>query len=162
MRASVLIAFGLALAPAATFAADETVAASNPDGIVRVLRESGFSAELDKDSYGDPLIKTSFAGYPGSIYFYGCAAETHEGCESLQFRAGLDRKTPLTPELTNAIVKKYRFTALWLDDDGDPWVNFDLFTGSGIARENFMRTLKAFEQNFGSIANDVFAEERGE
>jgi hypothetical protein len=164
MRARVFLsalAVALGAAPAAA-AANDLIAASDPAGLVQALRDAGYPAELDTDGAGDPLIRTSFAGYTGSIYFYGCAPETRDGCESVQFRAGLDRKTPMAPELVNEIVRKYRYTALWLDKDGDPWVNFDLFTGAGIARENFLRTLKAFEGNFASVAADVFAEERGE
>jgi hypothetical protein len=156
-----VVVLGLSTAPASAAPA-ELVAASDPAGLAQAMREAGYPAELAADGFGDPLIKTSFAGYGGSIYFYGCAPESHDGCESVQFRAGLDRKAPMTVELVNEIVKKYRYTALWLDQDGDPWVNFDLFTGTGIARENFLRTLKAFEGNFASVAADVFAEERGD
>ena len=151
----------IALAPPLA-AAEGTVAASDPERIARVMEEAGYVAELDTDGYGDPLIRTTFAGYGGSIYFYGCAEGTHAGCDSIQFRVGLDRQAPVTPELMNAIVRKYRFIALWLDKEGDPWVNYDVYTGTGVPTANFIASLKAFEGNFAAVANDVFAEEREE
>ena len=150
------------LALAAPLAATGTVAASDPAQVARVMQEAGYTADLRTDDYGDPLIKTSFAGYGGSIYFYGCAEGTHDGCDSVQFRVGLDRKAAVTPELMSAITRKYRYIALWLDDEGDPWINYDIHTGSGVSTANFLATLKAFEGNFAAVADDVFAEERGE
>jgi hypothetical protein len=155
--AGVWLALGAPLA-----AAEGAVAASDPAQIVRVMEEAGYVAELDTDGYGDPLIRTTFAGYGGSIYFYGCDEGTHSGCDSIQFRIGLDRKTPASSALMNEIVRKYRFIALWLDKEGDPWVNYDIYTGSGVPAATFLAALKAFEGNFAAVADDVFAEERAE
>lgn len=151
------LALGGALA-----AADGTVSASDPAQVARVMEEAGYVAQLDTDGYGDPLIRTTFAGYGGSVYFYGCDEGTHAGCDSIQFRVGLDRKSPATPELLNDIVRKYRFIALWLDKEGDPWVNYDVYTGSGVPAATFLAALRAFEGNFAAVADDVFAEERAE
>ncbi|MCT2558839.1 YbjN domain-containing protein [Tsuneonella sp. YG55] len=154
---------GAWFAVAASLAASEgTVAASDPAQVAGAMEAAGYVAQLDTDGYGDPLIRTTFAGYAGSIYFYGCDEANHTGCDSIQFRVGLDRKAPVTPELMNQIVRKYRFIALWLDKEGDPWVNHDVYIGSGVPAANFIAALKAFEGNFAAVADDVFAEERAE
>jgi len=142
--------------------ADELVTAFNPSGLAKTMRDAGYKAELDVDDYGDPIIRTSFGDYTGSVYFYGCDESTHDRCESVQFRSGLDRKTAMPASLVNTVVKKYRYAALWLDDDGDPWINFDVFTGSGIPKPVFLRALEAYSGNLETVADMVFAEERGQ
>ena len=64
--------------------------------------------------------------------------------------------------LLNQVVKKYRYSAVWLDDEGDPWVNFDVFTNAGISKDVFLTALKAYTENLENVADQVFAEERGE
>lgn len=152
------LAAGALAMTAPAFAAD-TVSASDPAGVAAAMREAGYPAELTTDPYGDPLIKTAFGDYTGSVYFYGCDPAGHDNCDSIQFRAGLDRETPLPLDRLNSILKKYRFTAMWLDDEGDPWVNFDLFTGAGISGAVFHGALKAFRGNFGAVADEVFQPE---
>ena len=143
-------------------AADDVVTAYNPGGMAKVMRDAGYKADLDVDDYGDPVIKTSFGAYGGTIYFYGCDETNHDRCDSVQFRAGLDRRTAMPLSLLNQVVKKYRYSAVWLDDEGDPWVNFDVFTNAGISKDVFLTALKAYTENLENVADQVFAEERGE
>lgn len=159
MRTMMMALAAGALSMAAPAAA-ETVSAADPESVAAALRAAGYPAELTTDPYGDPQIKTVFGDYRGSVYFYGCDAEAHDRCDSIQFRAGLDREAPLPLSRMNAILKKYRFAAIWRDDEGDPWVNFDVFTGEGIPDSVFQGTLQAFRGNLASIAGEVFAEER--
>ena len=160
-RIGMAIAAG-ALGLAMPAAAEEVIRAADPGGVATVLRRAGYPAELTTDPYGDPLIKTSFGDYSSSVFFYGCDAAAHDKCDSIQFRVGLDRKTPMALDQLNAILKKYRFAAMWIDEEGDPWVNFDLYTGSGIPDTVFLGALNAFRGNLGSVADEVFAEERSE
>ena len=162
MRAGVLapvIVAGVLLAVPAT--ATDTVTAFNPGGVATALRDAGYKATIDVDDYGDPIINTEWGGYTGAVYFYGCDEATHDRCESVQFRSGFDRKKPLPLTTLNEVVTKYRYTAMWLDKDGDPWVNFDMFLGAGVPKSVFLGTLNAFKGNFATISEAVFAEERG-
>lgn len=162
MRASAWWVAGLAAAMATpAIAADETVSAADPAGMVRAMQSAGYPATLDTDDYGDPNIATSFGDFKGAVYFYGCDETTHVNCTSVQFRVGLDRAEPLPLDELNAILKKYRYAAIWLDNDGDPWVNFDVFLGAGVPKSVFLGTLDAFKGNFATISDAVFAEERG-
>ena len=157
-----LVAAAAALWTAPASAADDVVSAFNPGGMAKVMRDAGYKADLDVDDYGDPVIKTSFGAYGGSVYFYGCDDTNHDRCDSVQFRAGLDRKKAMPLSLLNEVTKKYRYSAVWLDDEGDPWVNFDVFTSAGIPKDVFLAALKAYSENLGEVADRVFAEERGE
>ncbi|MGX7926254.1 YbjN domain-containing protein [Tsuneonella sp. HG094] len=159
MRAGILgplMVAGAVLAAPATAA--DTVTAYNPGGVATA--DAGYKATIDVDDYGDPIINTEWGGYTGAVYFYGCDEATHDRCESVQLRSGFDRKNPLPLTTLNEVVTKYRYTAMWLDKDGDPWVNFDLFTGSGIPKDVFTTAVKAYVDKLSTIADAVFADER--
>jgi hypothetical protein len=139
-----------------------TVSAANPEGMMQVLLFAGYSAELDTDNYGDPLIDTEFAGWPGSIVFFGCDEDTRTGCDSVQLRAGFDRAEPMPLDLLNDALANGRYFAVHLDEEGDPWVHWDIVTGSGegIPASVFMRSVNSFGLQIETVADIVFAEER--
>lgn len=139
-----------------------TVSAANPEGMIQVLRFAGYSAALDSDTYGDPLIDTEFAGWSGSIVFFGCDEDTRMGCDSVQLRAGFDRAEPMPLELLNDALANGRYVAVHLDEEGDPWVRWDIVTGNGegIPASVFMKSVNSFAMQIGTVADVVFAEER--
>jgi hypothetical protein len=161
--ATALLAFTAAAAalPAAAQQPPATVSAADPDGIARALRFAGYSADLKTDSVGDPMIETEFANLFGSILFYECDEETHAGCSAIQLRVGLDRDEPMSLEMLNGVFGNDRFYAVHLDDEGDPWFNWDIVTGSeeGIPTSVFLLALKEFSTQVGAASAIVFAEE---
>lgn len=138
-----------------------TVSAANPEGVLQALRFAGYDAELVTDDVGDPMIETDFSNLSGSVMFYGCNEETHERCSSLQLRVGLDRAEPMSPELLNREFGDDRFYAVHLDDEGDPWFNWDIMTGTGdgIPTSVFLLAVKEFSTQVGAASTVVFAEE---
>lgn len=137
-----------------------TVAASDPAGLVAALEQAGDVAKLTTDSYGDPGIDTEFAGWKGSIVFYGCDETTHKNCDSVQFSVGFDRAKPLPLEIADELMKQERFISIHLDDEGDPYVDWDIFTGSGIPTSVFMRSFRLFSDEVQVVSQRVFAEEQ--
>lgn len=159
MRVSVVaLALVASLASPAYAQSAGIVSAGNPAGIVRLLEQQGMAAKLDKDSYGDPTIEFELSGYKTSLLFYGCDENTHGGCTSVQLRAGFDRDKPWTAAEAIGVTKKYRFVSIWLDDDGDPWVQWDIITGSGIPAAVFTEALQQFGDTLVDTAEVVFAE----
>ena len=160
-KASATAAAVLALLPAAAAAqgAPEMVSAGDPDGIAAVMNYAGYEAELVTDPYGDPKIDTRFGGWGGSIWFYGCN-ESHEECDSLQFVVGFDREEPLPLEMLNQLVAEHRLAAIYLDEEGDPWLKWDIITEGGIPAGVFNSSLRQFSEQASAIADLVFAEER--
>jgi len=160
------IGLGFALAattvapPAAAQAPPSSVSAADPEGMARVLRYAGYPAELITDDYGDPEIETEFAGWGGSIMFYGCDEDTHQGCDSIELRVGFDREEPMTLDLLNE-VSSSRYIAAFLDKDGDPWINWDIITGNGegIPAPVFLQSVNEFAGGVEYAADLVFAEE---
>lgn len=152
----------LAATPAtsATAQTSGTASAGDPAGLVKLLEQAGYSPELGKDSYGDPQIEIEVAEYTTMVLFYGCDEKTHTGCDSIQLRAGFDRDKPWTAAEALAVAKKYRFASVWLDDTGDPWVQWDILTGStGIPAAVFLNAVEVFGDTLEDTAEVVFADD---
>lgn len=146
--------------PAAGQAPPEWVSAADPEGMARALRYAGYPAKIVTDSYGDPEIETTFSGWRGSILFYGCDEDTHEACDSIELRVGLDREQPMTLELLNE-VSRSRYIGAYLDAEGDPWINWEIITGNGqgIPAPLFMQSVNEFSISVEQAADLIFAEE---
>lgn len=154
-----LAASGFAL-PAAAQTLPRTVSAADPEGMASVLRYAGYPAKVITDNYGDPQIDTQFSGWDGAIMFYGCDEDSHTGCDSIELRVGFDRAEPMTLALLNE-VSTARYVAVFLDDEGDPWINWDIITGNGegIPASVFMQSVNEFSSGVENAADLVFAEE---
>src|SRR5687768_16582801 len=139
-----------------------TISAAHPQGIVEVMRFAGYEAELTTDDVGDPMIDSEFASLIGVVMFYGCHEETHQGCDSIQLRVGLDREEPMTAEWMNIEFANDRYYGVTLDDEGDPWFNWDIITGNGdgIPTQVFLLALNKYSAQVGAASAVVFAEER--
>lgn len=154
------LAAGVPAFPAASQAPSARVSAADPEGMAEVLRFAGYPAKLVTDDYGDPQIDTEFSGWDGAIMFYGCDEDTHTGCDSIELRVGFDRAEPMTLELLNEVATS-RYIAAFLDDEGDPWINWDIVTGNGegIPAAVFMQSVNEFASGVETAADVVFAEE---
>ena len=108
---------------------------------------------------GDPLILTDFYGYEGQIVFYGCDESSHDGCDSVQFTVGLDRKQPMPLEMANDLSANERYVSISLDEEGDPWLTWDVVTLDGIPAGVFLFALRQFTAQVDAVADRVFAEE---
>lgn len=140
--------------------AQPTVAsAGNPTGLVNLLDLAGYEPKLGTDDYGDPKIEFDLSGYNATLFFYGCDETGHTGCSSLQLRAGFDRKQPWTAKDAIDLAKKYRFASVWLDDDGDPWLQWDIITGDGIPAKVFLESISLFSDTVDDAGDIVFAGE---
>ena len=53
--------------------------------IVALMSADGLPARIDKDSKGNVIVKSQFAGINFDVYFYDCEADR---CRSIQFAAG--------------------------------------------------------------------------
>ena len=156
-----LAAVSLLAAPA--LASDgPTVTAEDPAGIVAALEMAGYEAELVTDSYGDPLINTEFNGWEARILFYGCDSQTHDGCDSLQLLTGFDRAEPWSGAEVAKIASQFRYASVWLDEEGDPFMQWDIVTADGIPTKVFLISIREFSQAISNVSALVYAEERGE
>lgn len=137
MKIGSIITAGMALSIAVPASA-QMVTAGNPDTLVRALQAEGYQAKLGKDSGGDPKITSGASGSSFDIYFYGC--EKNKSCTSIQFASGYNTDDDKGPGLgkINEWNSKKRFAAASLDDENDPWLRMDVFTGpAGISPQVF-------------------------
>jgi hypothetical protein len=160
----IVTAAALAAIPAGAAAqsAPDIVTASDPDGVVSAMAYAGYEATLGTDAYGDPKIDGSFGGWSGSVWFYGCDELTNDGCTSLQLVVGFDRKNPMPLETLNEIASSQRFVAIYLDEEGDPWLKWDIVTEEGIPAGVLNSSLQQYSQQVAAIADLVFEAERAE
>ncbi|MFN3988972.1 MAG: YbjN domain-containing protein [Erythrobacter sp.] len=153
-----LMLAGAAAPVAAAQGAGDIVSASEPAGLVLALMNAGYDAELTRDSTGDPMIRVTTEGYPINLIFFGCSPETNDGCDSLQFVTGLDRPDAWSAEAALKITREYRFIAVQLDNEGDPFFTWDVVTGrSGIPSAVFIESVARFENAVSLAAEMVFA-----
>ena len=157
MNRLLLAAAALAALPVSAQA--QTVTAANPAGMASAMRANGYKAEIDTDSVGDPRIKTDLNGWEVFILFYGCDADTHDACDSVQFSTGFDRATPMAPDRALAIAYKYRFLAVSLDDEGDPYLKWDIITDKGLPQSVFLHSLKRYSEVLDSASAIIFEDE---
>jgi hypothetical protein len=126
----------------ATPAAAQLVTAGNPETVVDAMQAEGYQAKLGKDKEGDPMISSKSSGSSFDIYFYGC--EKNSNCTSIQFVSNYDLadgRGP-SPDKINDWNAKKRFASASLDDDKDPWLRMDVYTGpGGIAMATFRGNL---------------------
>lgn len=130
--------------------------AADPQGLFNLLDLAGHEPELGKDDLGDPKIELKLSGYTTTIFFYGCDEETHTGCSSLQLQAGFDRKKPWSGTEALKLAQTFRFASVWLDKDGDPWVQWDIVTGDGIPAKVFLQSINMFGDTIEDASEKVF------
>lgn len=125
-------------------AAHALVDAHDPQTLVKALQDAGYRAELGKDTQGDPKIKTSLSGLVVNLLFYGC--EENENCGSFQFVVSTDSKEKVSYSRVNDWNRKRRWGTMFLDDEMDPVITFDVdTTPGGIDDKLFVHIVEHFE-----------------
>jgi len=107
----------------------QTVSAKKPESLVAALQAAGYSAKLQKDSTGDPMIVSGVNGHPFRVIFYGCKA--NKDCATITFAAGYDKKSETSLASINEWNRKNRFGRAYLDDEGDPLLGMDIDLDDG-------------------------------
>lgn len=118
---------GVLLAMALAWPATAAAAVARPEGVsgaevVKVLQDAGYRAQLDRDDDGDPRVVTKMSGATVHVVFYDCAQDR---CGSLQLVVALDLEQGFTLEGVNRFNSQYRYVRAYLDDEMDPFLQFD-------------------------------------
>ena len=120
-------AFVLAAAPAqaGTFAVGLAAAASTADAsgmsiskVADVMRENGFTVELNTDGAGDPVIYSETEGLNFALFGFNCSG-TDALCNEFLFSTYFDLETAPSLQAINAFNEKALAGRAFLDDDGD-------------------------------------------
>lgn len=163
MRRVILGFLGLvAAAPAMAEDRTEMIIASNPPGIVIAMLNAGHDPELTTDRTGDPMIVSRGPKASLFVLFYGCNAETHDNCQSIRFQVAFDRAKPWTAQEALSLADQLAFLSVRLDNEGDPFLHWDLVLGDGVPITTFVKNLRAFEESVTLAADIIHAEEKAE
>jgi hypothetical protein len=102
---------------------------ADPDAILDVAKGYG-SANLEKDSDGNPQVAGRIEGVKYWVYFYGCTNGAN--CRSIQFSTGYN--DPFTPAKANEWNYQYRYVKAYESKGSNFRMDVD-FQG-GISRDN--------------------------
>lgn len=145
--------------PVSATAPADTISAADPAAIVVALKNAGFNPELKKDLVGDPLIISRGRGAVLSVFFFGCDETTHDKCQAIRLQVGYDRAKPWNAATAMQISARYPFLAVRLDEEGDPFVHWDLHLAEPIPLKAFLANVREFERAVTEAADFVYAEE---
>jgi len=132
----------------------DIVDATHPETLVSIIRDLGYRAELESDSEGDPMIRSSVGGTRFSLVFYGCT-DSHEACEIVLFKAGWELKRKIGMDVINRWNATRLFGRAYLDDVMDPWIELVLNLRGGVTRAQFESTFEWWENSVGEFEDEI-------
>lgn len=138
----------LAIAAAALAAAGPAAAAPIPDGgvtvqeVAQALQTKGYKAEIGRDRLGDPMITSALDGSNFQVLFYDCESGR---CAAIQFATAFDLESGLTLDRINSWNRQKRFGRAYLDDERDPFVEYDVDFEVGATTEAIGNAIEVWE-----------------
>lgn len=125
------------------------------DRIERLLAEAGYEPKLTANA-GEEFIAAYLDGYEFLILPYGCN-ESKRDCRSIQFFIAFDPPESPGLEAMNAYARENRWGRVYLDQDYDPALEFDLnLEKGGMSEELFLDNLAYWESAVVAYARFVF------
>ncbi len=130
IAAGALVATARVSVPIAS--AEELIDGTDPEAI-RNLASGYGSATLSKDDLGDPMIEGRIDGLLYFVLFYGC--DNGKSCNAIQFSTAFEG-AEADMEKINAWNRDKRFSAAFLDEEGDVGLEYDVNLAYGVSRSN--------------------------
>jgi hypothetical protein len=120
-----------------------------------ILRDLGHSANVDTDSRGNPLVVFWVRGVKCSLSFYECEGRR---CGSVMFRLAVATRDADKPHLTsvNEWNRKNRFGRVYLDNERDPVIEYDVAFTGGETRDQFTTAVGRWETLVRSFRESFF------
>lgn len=122
-----------------TAMAEILVKGNNPQQILKIIQNEGYTIEMDSQPGEDPVLMGKLDGSEYYVYFYGC--DNGDGCDSIQFSSGYNLNDGMTYQAANEWNMGKRFAKVYLDDEMDPWLEMDVNLDGGVTRENLEDTM---------------------
>ena len=157
MRAFASIGLAVALCAAGFSAAS---AKPIPNGgltlseTVAWLHAGGYKAEVltRKDSDKPKYIGSASGGVNFYIDLYDCKADR---CASLQFFSAFDKDQPMTAEKINGWNLENRYSRAYIDDEGDPYLEYDANLSPGGTYEALDDDLQVWTNSLGKFTTFI-------
>lgn len=148
--AAALTATMIAAAPA--YAAGMINEKTQAKQILSIAQNFG-TAQLDKDSDGNPLIKAVMDGRHYNIYFFNCSSKTQ--CAEIQFAASWSTKGAPSLAKINEWNLGKRFGRAYIGKDKDPWIEMDVNLNKGVTDANLRDNFEFWRSVMSGFENEV-------
>jgi len=152
MRAIIIICLFVAQFPGFAQADNSNlVDATDPKRIASILQDEGYRGKVDIDDEGKISIRSAAHGADFQIYFQACAEE-NAACEVLAFSAGFD----LEQAIDRSIIEEWnrtRWTKSYRDDEGDPFLEFNVNAVHGVSEANFRDTVNWYVRELSEFVD---------
>lgn len=112
------------------------------------LQKAGYEATLQTPDDGEPYIAVSDQGVNFDVYGYDCAPVR---CTSIQLRASFDVTEPMSTQTINEWNTTKRYTKAWIDDQGDPVLEYDINLSPGSSYEALQDDLALWGSMLGAF-----------
>lgn len=132
--------------------AGDLVDATDPARLAAVLKGFGIARVEANSNSGNPQIDGRAEGKPYKLFFYGCTEKAN--CKSVQFWAYWDDDAPL--EALNAWNRDTRYGKVYLDEDQDVVLEFDVNMVFGATEKTFEDNADIWVSLLGRVEKDVF------
>ena len=110
--------------------------------VASALQSKGFKASIGTDDAGDPMVSSALDGSTFKVLFYDCKSGR---CTSFEFSAGFDLDKGLSLAKINMWNREYRFGRAWLDDEMDPYIQYDVDVEVGATTESIDNVIARWE-----------------
>ena len=146
------------------FAQDDpapVIQASQAQGVMAALAKAGYEEVqfYPREEEGDvPVISFKHEGLTSNIIFKDCNEAIPDYCLTLVLSTSWDRNTPMSSEAVMKANEGFRYISVWLDEEGDPYAQWAVFTGEeGIPQSVFLDALSRYlvvAQDFWTVVFD--------
>jgi len=116
-------------------AAGTSVSAAYPQSISNAIQDQGYKAEIETDSYGDPIIRSAAGGVNFALTFYGC--ENGKACTDIMFAVAFDKPNGMSMSSMNSWNAEKALGRVFLDDEKDPVLQHYIISVDGMSRSTF-------------------------
>ncbi len=132
---------------AAPAQASDMIDATDPDKLAAILKGFGIARVETSSSTGNPKISARADGKEFQLYFYGCTDNAN--CRSVQFWAYWDKDVAL--DALNAWNKDTRYGKVYLDEDKDVILEYDVNMVSGVSDRTFEDSAEVWTELLSSV-----------
>jgi hypothetical protein len=92
--------------------------------VAKALQAKGYKAEIGKDQQGDPMVTSALDGSNFRVVFYNCKGGPR--CTDVAFATAFDLEQGATLDKINGWNRKNRYGRAYLDDEADPYLEYDV------------------------------------
>jgi Putative bacterial sensory transduction regulator len=147
----VLALTGTTVSFSGAIAEEASITASKPRLIARTMSDEGYKAKLETlESDNSPVIRSKSSGTNWSLYFYGCDKDG-EGCTTIQFHVSYNMTDGMSAESVNSWNRNKRFGKVYLDDEQDPAMEWDVNLDFGVTPKNLLDSVDWWVLTMGNF-----------